>query len=163
LALPATAIEISIPRPADGERLLELARGIKLFTPEDIDTVHELWTEFITKGDDSWYHFVVARRGKELLGFSCFGRRALTDGTWDLYWIGVSQSAQGQGIGKLLLQDAESRVKALGGRLLIIETAGKTEFESTRQFYLHAGCNLEARIRDFYAIGDDLFIYTVKL
>ena len=128
-----------------------------------MDTIHELWDEFVTKGDTSWYSFIVARKGGKLLGFACYGRRALTEGTWDFYWLGVDQASQGQGIGKILLREVQERVRQRGGRLLIIETAGKPEFEPTRQFYMRNGCTLEARIRDFYAPGDDLFIFTVRL
>jgi GNAT superfamily N-acetyltransferase len=165
LALSTAAVEIGIPAPADGERLLELARGVKLFSAEDVETIRELWDEFAAKGDEkSWYHFFVARQGDEIVGFGCYGQRALTEGTWDYYWMGVAQKMQGQGIGKLLMEFVKASVKARGGRLLLIETAGKEEFEPTRQFYLrYPGCELEARIRDFYAVGDDLFIFTVRL
>ena len=156
-------MEISIPTPADGERLLGLARSVRLFTAADVETIHELWDEFITKGEDSWYSFIIAQRSGKLHGFACYGRRALTDGTWDLYWLGVDQSSQGQGIGKTMLRKVKESVRQRGGRLLIIETAGKPEFEPTRQFYLHSGCTLEARVRDFYARGDDLFIFTVRV
>ena len=161
--MPPTDLEISVPAPADGERLLGLARGIDLFDAEDVETIQELWTEFITKGDKSWYHFLVARAGDEIRGFAAYGRRPLTEASFDLYWIGTGQQFQGQGIGKKLLRRVEDEVRKLGGKLLIIETAGRPVFEPTRQFYLHAGCDLEARIRDFYSPGDDLVIYTVHL
>jgi len=159
--MPSTALEISVPAPADGERLLGLAGGIALFDAEDVETIRELWTEFATKGAQSWYHFLVARAGEEIRGFAAYGRRPLTAAAFDLYWIGTGQQFQGQGIGKKLLRRVEDEVRRLGGKLLIIETAGKPEFEPTRQFYLHAGCTLEARIRDFYSPGDDLVIFTL--
>ncbi len=122
-----------------------------------------MWTEFATQGEKSWYHFLVARRGEEILGFAAYGRRPLTQASFDLYWIGTGQQFQGQGIGKKLLRRVEEEVRNLGGKLLIIETSGRPEFEPTRQFYLHAGCDPEARIRDFYAPGDDLVVFTVHL
>jgi GNAT superfamily N-acetyltransferase len=162
--LPTSNVEIIVPAPADGQRILALARGIKLFEPHDIATVEELWTEFATKGDaQSWYHFLAARREGQLLGFACYGQRPLTEGTYDLYWIGVAQKAHGQGIGKGLLKEVENRVRCgRGGRLLIAETAGKPDFEPTRKFYLAAGYELEARVRDFYKPGDDLVIFTKR-
>lgn len=122
-----------------------------------------MWTEFVTKGEQSWYRFLVARQGEAILGFAAYGRRPLTEATFDLYWLGTGQPFQGRGIGKRLLRQVEEEVRKLGGKLLIIETAGRPEFEPTRQFYLHAGCEPEARIRDFYAPGDDLVIFTVHL
>jgi GNAT superfamily N-acetyltransferase len=161
--MPATNIEIVVPTPADSEHVLRLARSINLFEASDIETIEELWTEFATKGDEaSWYHFLVSRLDGEILGFACYGQRPLTEGTFDLYWIGVGQSQQGRGVGKALIGEVENRVRRQGGRLLIAETAGKETFEPTRRFYLSAGYLLEARIRDFYKMGDDLVIFTKR-
>jgi ribosomal protein S18 acetylase RimI-like enzyme len=161
--MPATNLEIIIPTPADGEHVLGLARGISLFEASDIETIEELWTEFATKGDEaSWYHFLVSRLGGEILGFACYGQRPLTEGTFDLYWIGVGQNQQSRGIGKALIGQVENSVRSKGGRLLIAETAGKAAFEPTRRFYLSAGYELEARIRDFYKAGDDLVIFAKR-
>ena len=161
--MPTTSLEVVIPSPADGECLLGLARSITLFEESDFETIEELWTEFATKGDEaSWYHFLVSRNGDEMLGFACYGQRPLTEGTYDLYWIGVSQRQQSRGIGKALIAEVENRVREKGGRILIAETAGKPEFEPTRRFYLSAGYELEARIRDFYMPGDDLVIFTKR-
>jgi GNAT superfamily N-acetyltransferase len=161
--MPATNIEIVVPTPADGEHVLRLARGINLFEASDIETIDELWTEFASKGDESsWYHFLVSRLDGEILGFACYGQRPLTEGTFDLYWIGVGQNQQGRGVGKALIAEVEKRVHNQAGRLLIAETAGKPAFEPTRRFYLAAGYELEARIRDFYKAGDDLVIFTKR-
>ena len=161
--MPATNIEIVTPTPADGEHLLGLARGISLFETSDIETIQELWTEFASKGDESsWYHFIVSRLDGEILGFACYGQRPLTEGTFDLYWIGVGQNQQSRGIGKALIGEVEKRIISKGGRLLIAETAGKEAFEPTRRFYLSVGYQLEARIRDFYRSGDDQVIFTKR-
>ena len=161
--MPATNIEIIVPTPADGEHVLRLALGISLFEAGDIETIQELWTEFASKGDEaSWYHFLVYRLDGEIWGFACYGQRPLTEGTYDLYWIGVGQNQQSRGIGKMLIGEVEKRVCSKGGRLLIAETAGKEAFEPTRRFYLSAGYLLEARIRDFYMPGDDLVIFTKR-
>jgi GNAT superfamily N-acetyltransferase len=161
--MAATDLEISVPAPADGEHILGLARRIILFDAQDVEIIQELWTEFASKGEQGWYRFLVARQGKEIRGFAAYGRRPLTEATFDLYWLGTDQAFQGQGIGKKLLRRVEEEVRKLGGKLLIIETEGRREFEPTRQFYLHAGCEPEARIRDFYAPGNDLVIFTVHL
>ncbi len=162
--MPATDLELVIPTNADGASILGIARKIDLFEPGDIDTIQELWAEFTAKGDAaSWYHFVAARRDGQVLGFACYGQRPLTQGTYDLYWIAVDKNHQRQGIGEILLDEAEKQVKARGGRLLIAETAGKPAFEPTRSFYLRSGYELEARIRDFYSIGDDLVVFTKRL
>jgi GNAT superfamily N-acetyltransferase len=162
-----TNIEIIVPTPTDSERIIGLARGIELFNAGDVDIIQELWTEFIEKGEtDSWYHFVAAREqngDRKFVGFACYGQRPLTEGTFDLYWIGVGQDQQGRGIGKILLGEVEDQVRTQGGRILIAETEGKPTFEPTRRFYLSAGYELEARIRDFYRPGEDVVIFTKRL
>jgi GNAT superfamily N-acetyltransferase len=161
MATSTNGLELVIPTIADGLAILDIGRGIPLFDGRDVDTIQELWTEFTSRGDaDSWYHFLGARQAGSLVGFACYGRRALTEGAFDLYWIAVDRHHHRKGIGDFLLKNVEERVQALGGHLLIAETAGKPDFESTRRFYLGSGYELEARLRDFYAIGDDLVIFT---
>lgn len=155
--------DITIPTPDAGPKLLEMAHTVALFLPDDFDVIQELWDEFATKGAASHYHFVTAQQTDEILGFACYGRRPLTDATFDLYWIGVAQQHQGRGIGKALAHAVEDAVRAMHGRLLIAETEGKPSFEPTRRFYLAAGYETEARIRDFYRSGEDLFIFVKRL
>lgn len=162
--MPTTGLELFIPTSADGLSILEIAGGIDLFEPGDVEVVKELWTEFTTQGETkSWYHFIAARRDGKVLGFACYGQRPLTQGAYDLYWIAVDKNHHRQGIGEILLGQAERQVRQRGGRLLIAETAGKRAFEPTRRFYLKTGYALEARIRDFYSPGDDLVIFTKRL
>jgi ribosomal protein S18 acetylase RimI-like enzyme len=161
MAASSTGLELVIPTIADSSAILEIARSIALFENGDVDTIQELWTEFTTRGEvESWYKFLAARRGDQLVGFACFGRRPLTEGTFDLYWIAVDSQYKREGIGEFLLRNVESRVQALGAHLLIAETGGKPDFEPTRRFYLGSGYILEARLRDFYNLGDDLVIFT---
>lgn len=126
-----------------------------------METIQELWSEFVNRGEnESWYHFLAARQKSNLVGFACFGKRPLTHGTYDLYWIAVASDHQREGIGEFLLKNVEAKVLEDSGHLLIAETAGKSAFEPTRRFYFARGYELEGRLRDFYAIGDDLFIFT---
>lgn len=117
--------------------------------------------EFASKGDiESWYHFLAAYQTNTVVGFACFGRRPLTEGTFDLYWIATDRNHHRQGIGEGLIRAVEEKVKGLKGHMLIAETAGKPEFDPTRNFYLGIGYQLEGRLKDFYAPGDDLMIFT---
>lgn len=97
-----------------------------------------------------------------LLGYACFGRSPFTRGSHDLYWIAVDPAAQGRGVGRALLGGVESAVRASGGTLLLIDTAGKPGYDRTRAFYLDAGYAEEARIRDYYAPGDDRITYAKR-
>ena len=156
-----STLEIFVPAAADGADIAALARAIRLFSAEDVAVVDELWQAFLEKGAEaSGYHWLAARADGEMAGFAVFGPRALTRSAFDLFWIGVSDRMQGQGIGRALLREVDTRVQALGGTLLIIETEGRAEYAPTRAFYERTGCPLEARIRDFYSPGNDLYVYT---
>ena len=145
-------------QPDDRQAILAVTSRIDNFTDEEKDTVRELWDE-----PNGGYNFLVAREGGEVVGFSCYGERALTSGTYDLFWIAVDPSARRLGAGVALMRATESEVRARGGRLLVAETSGMAEYASTRAFYESIGYEKEAVIRDFYKPGDDLVIYTMHL
>ncbi|RJP48922.1 MAG: GNAT family N-acetyltransferase [Anaerolineaceae bacterium] len=140
----------------DRQGILAVTAKIDIFTDEEKDTVRELW-------DDGGYNFLVAHHAGRVIGFTCFGERGLTRGTYDLYWIAVDPSARRLGAGKALMRATESDVQKRGGRLIVIETSGLEEYASTRAFYEGVGYEKEAVIRDFYKVGDDLVIYTLHL
>jgi ribosomal protein S18 acetylase RimI-like enzyme len=98
-----------------------------------------------------------------MLGYACFGPHPLTQGTYDLYWIVVDPTAQGHGIGHALLARVEAEVQARGGRLLLVETSGTPAYAPARRFYESSGYRCEATIHDFYALGDDLVIFSKDL
>jgi ribosomal protein S18 acetylase RimI-like enzyme len=143
-------------KPEDRQGVLAVTAKIDIFTDEEKDTVRELWDE-----QEKGYNFLVARDGGQVLGYACYGERALTSGTYDLFWIAVDPSARRMGVGKALLRQSESEVQKRGGRLLVLETSGMVKYEPTRAFYLTSGYEQEAVIRDFYKPGDDLVIFTM--
>ena len=83
----------------------------------------------------------------------------MTDGTWNLQMILIHPDRQGQGRGTTLLQHVEQEVTNRSGRMLLVDTSGVPEFEKTRTFYTKCGYEAEARIRDFYAEGDDKVVF----
>jgi GNAT superfamily N-acetyltransferase len=151
---------VTIPVETDGEAIMKIARSIRIFESYDVECIQELWNQYAIEGEACGYFFRVARREGEVVGFACYGIRALADGAYDLYWIAVHQDHHRQRIGEALIKRVDEEIVERSGRLLIIETGGKPSFEPTRKFYLRSGCELEARIRDFYAPGDDLIIFT---
>jgi ribosomal protein S18 acetylase RimI-like enzyme len=148
----------------DGHQIHAINISTGIFTDEEIECVDELWVEYQTLGSEtSGYYFLVDKEKGIVRGYSCFGPRALTERTYDLYWIAVDSKIQRGGVGKSLLTASEEAVRKLGGRLLVVETSGLDSYQGTRAFYLANGYVQEAVLRDFYSDGDDLIIYTRHL
>lgn len=93
-------------------------------------------------------------------GYYCVGPTPMTTGTYDLYWIAVDPSVQRKGIGRELLKHCEEKVKAEGARLIIAETSSQDKYQATRLYYERNNFTMAAHIRDYYAAGDDLVIYS---
>jgi D-alanine-D-alanine ligase len=156
---------ITTPLTSDGPRIHEITAGVGVFSQEEVQCVDELWEEYQAQGSDrSGYYWLIDRdEDGRLLGYSCYGPRSLTSGTFDLYWIAVDSTLHRGGVGRHLLAATEEAIRGLGGRLLFVETSGLPKYEPTRQFYLGTGYTWEATIKDFYAEGDDLAIFTKHL
>jgi ribosomal protein S18 acetylase RimI-like enzyme len=155
---------ITIASKDDGSQIHAINANTSVFSQEEVECVDELWAEYQTLGAErSGYYFVVEKEDGKVLGYACYGPRALTDRTYDLYWIAVGPYARRGGVGRGLLAATEDAVHKLGGRLLIVETSGLLKYEPTRAFYLATGYILEARLKDFYSDGDDLVIFTKRL
>jgi ribosomal protein S18 acetylase RimI-like enzyme len=97
------------------------------------------------------------------VGYACWGPTPGTEGTHDLYWIVVDPASQGKGVGSGLLQEVEGRLRADGGRLVVVETSSRADYAPTRGFYERRGYARAAVIPAYYAPGDDLVIYLKDL
>jgi ribosomal protein S18 acetylase RimI-like enzyme len=147
----------------DREAVRTLVAATDLFRPNEIDVAVELVDERLIRGEASGYHFVFAEDDGKPIGYVCYGPITVTLHGYDLYWIVVDPQQQGRGIGRKLLQAAEQRIFALGGRQIYIETSGQQIYQSTRGFYDRCGYELVATIPDFYAPGDDKLVYVRHL
>lgn len=87
----------------------------------------------------------------------------MTQGTWNLYLIAVHPDRRSQGHGAALLRHLEDALGTRGQHLLLVETSGLPDFERARVFYSRNGYEREARIRDFYELGDDKIIFRKAL
>ena len=149
---------------ADGPQIIDITRQIDIFTQQEVDSVDEVWWEYMKYGSPpDGYHILVYREDDKVLGFTCYGIRYLAEGVYDLLWIAVDPDARRKGVGRDLITASEEAVREMGGRILIAETSGTAEYASTREFYVRMGYVNEASIKDFYKQGDDLKIYTKRL
>ncbi|MCV6597485.1 MAG: N-acetyltransferase, partial [Mangrovicoccus sp.] len=87
----------------------------------------------------------------------------LAEGTVNMLALAVHPERPGTGMGAALVAAAEAHLGTKDQRILIVETSGTEAFARTRAFYLQNGYEEEARIRDFWAKGDDKVIFRKAL
>jgi ribosomal protein S18 acetylase RimI-like enzyme len=130
------------------------------FNEEEIKIALELIDIYLKDANQKDYIIYVYETGdRKTAGYICYGKRPLTDWTYDLYWIAVDPNIHGKGIGSALVKHMEDDLKSRGGKIVLIETSGKAEYENERKFYLKNGCEVQTVIKDFYRSGDDLYVY----
>ena len=150
-------------REQDRAPLERILRETLMFTDAEIDVALELLDVGLGQRPGDGYAFLVAEQDGDVVGYACFGPTPATDGTWDLYWVAVDRSRQRSGIGRALVAAVEEHARALGGRLLVVETSGRDAYAPTRAFYERSGYPEHARIRDFYRDGDDKVLHVKRL
>jgi ribosomal protein S18 acetylase RimI-like enzyme len=99
--------------------------------------------------------WLTCEHGGIAAGFCYAIPEKFTEGTWNMLAIAVSPSLQGKGFGAMIVKELEARLRRDGHRILIVDTSGVDEFVLTRSFYRKTGYTEEARIRDFWAAGND--------
>jgi ribosomal protein S18 acetylase RimI-like enzyme len=136
-------------------------------TPEfllrEVVVAEELIDAYLSDGIDSGYHILVSENDGKITGYICYGETPLTKGTWDIYWIAVDRTYQGRGVGGALMKTAENEIKELHGRLAIIETSSKADYNKTRKFHASQGYVEIAIIPDFYEVNDGKVIMVKRL
>ena len=153
-----TPIHLASLQPSHRSRLETIVRATGVFTDAEVDVALEL---FDATDDD--YEFVGAFEADRLVGFACFGPTPSTDRTYDVYWIAVHPEAQRSGAGAALMAEVELRAAQREARLLVIETSSRRDYEPTRRFYDNRGYREAARIKSFYAPGDDRVVLTKRV
>jgi GNAT superfamily N-acetyltransferase len=147
----------------DRERLVSLTRDTGFFYDHETKIAQELMETAISKGDASGYYFLIAELDNTPVGYCCFGDVPLTVGSFDIYWLVTDKHHQRKGIGGLLLKEAERSIRQRNGVRVYIETSGRPLYEPTSRFYVRHGYREEARLRDFYNVGDDKIIFSKSL
>ena len=137
----------------------QLVTATGFFNQQEIDVAVELAEDRLTKGKLSDYHFLIAEEAGMMVGYTCYGHVTVTQSAYDLYWIVVSPTMQGRGVGKELIVGTEARIRKVAGTRLFAETSSQKKYVPTRQFYEKNGFVEEAVVKDFYAPGDHKLIY----
>jgi ribosomal protein S18 acetylase RimI-like enzyme len=141
---------------ADRGSIASLTRATGVFREEEVRVALEVLDAALS-GDVS-YTVLVAEQDRRVAGWICWGATPCTAGTFDMYWLAVDPACHGTGIGTQLVAEMERRL-AGAARLIVVETAGREDYASTRAFYEARGYRRAAVIPDFYAPGDDQVVY----
>jgi ribosomal protein S18 acetylase RimI-like enzyme len=155
--------------PADSETLLQITQETGFFKPHEVETLREVLSDYHAAMATHVHGHVHAQEPRDrcfvledagvIQGFVYHAPEPMTEGTWALWWIVVGANTQGKGLGSTLLKFVEGDAKKAGARVLFIDTSGLPFYEPTRRFYVKHHYDVEARLRDFYAAGDDKIVF----
>jgi ribosomal protein S18 acetylase RimI-like enzyme len=146
-------------KSSDREQLADILKRVDQFNEAEVCIALELLDIAIDKPEQEDYYIYIYEEDGKVLGYHCTGKRPLTDGTYDLYWIVVDPDTQGMGIGKKLLKHAEDLVLEKKGRWLLAETSSKDSYCATRGFYQRNNYKIVTQINDFYTKNDHLIVF----
>jgi len=146
--------------PQDPDAILQIVRSSGFFSPAEVEVAHELVCDGLANAQSSSYRFLFAQYRKVVVAYTCYGLIPATAGSYDLYWIAVTDQMRGRGLGKNLLQKTENLIRGVEGRRLYAETSSRDLYLPTRLFYEKSHYLREAVLVDFYAPGDSKIIYS---
>jgi len=137
-----------------------MTRAVGLFREEEIPVAVEVFEATAAANDT--YEGLAALRDGEVVGWISWGPTPGTLGTFDLYWIVIDPACHGQGIGTVLVDEMERLISGRA-RLVVVETAGRADYESTREFYRRRGYEAISVIPDFYAPQDGKVTFVKRI
>jgi len=146
-------------RPEDRGQIKNILSSVDIFNTEEKEIALELIDEAVARPQQDYYNIFVYEEENKVLGYHCTGKRALTDGVFDMYWIVVDPASQNKGVGKKLLGHVEDFAKERSGRLILAETSSREDYTPTRNFYLRNNYSVLSEIKDFYSMNDNLIIF----
>jgi ribosomal protein S18 acetylase RimI-like enzyme len=146
--------------PEDTPSLVALSQGTNVFKPLEIQALQEVLDDYHAHEKQYGHRSVTFEKDGAILGFAYYAPAPMTDRTWYLYWIAVKKDIHARGIGSQLLKHVEEDIRNQNGRLLLIETSSLPHYGLTRKFYLKHGYEQAAILKEFYADGDDMVIFS---
>ena len=151
-------MDIRPTRHGDIPALRKVLDGTALFPSEMLP---DMMQAFLS-GDDAQV-WLTCDAGAGPVGFCYAAAETLAEGTWNMLAIAVRPDMQGRGCGGAIVRHLEALLEARRARILIAETSGTAAYARTRAFYDANGYAEEARIRDFWAAGEDKVVFRKAL
>ena len=148
--------------PEDSAAVIDLVIAAEMFSNDDAGFLEGMLADYFDGNKDEG-HVCVIDDEDGPLGVAYYQPEPAADRVWDLTMIAVRPVRQGQGRGAAMLRHVEEDLRARGGRLLLVETSSLPQYDRTRAFYVKCGYEEEARVRDYWAAGDDLVVFRKAL
>ena len=153
----------SVPVENDIKIVREIVESTNFFYDHEVEIAVELVQERLNLGESSGYYFVFAEVDGITVAYACYGPIIMSKTSFDLYWIVTHNNFRGKGIGRNLINEICIQARNMGCSILIAETSGLEHYTPTRAFYIKNKFELEARLKNFYAEGDDKLFYTRRI
>ncbi len=144
---------------ADVDDLKLVLDSCELFPSEYLD---EMISDYFNNAEteDHWFTFLIDEK-PVAIGY-CIPEK-LTEGTYNLLAIGVSQNAQRKGVASAMMEYIEQQLKQNNGRLLLVETSSDDAQMAARKLYQKIGYKQVAVIDDFWKEGEDKIVFLKQL
>ena len=144
---------------ADVDDLKLVLDSCELFPSEYLD---EMISDYFNNAEteDHWFTFLIDEK-PVAIGY-CIPEK-LTEGTYNLLAIGVSQNAQRKGVASAMMEYIEQQLKQNNGRLLLVETSSDDAQIAARKLYQKIGYKQVAVIDDFWKEGEDKIVFLKQL
>lgn len=150
-----TQSSIRALRRSDLVRVASLVDANAMF-PSDM--LEEMVAPHLTSADPT-QRWVVIESAGAVQGAAFYAAEQMAERVWNVLMICVAPENHGEGLGVSLMRHIEAELAGEGARLLLVETSGLPSFERTRGFYDMLGYDREARIREYYDVGDDKIVF----
>jgi ribosomal protein S18 acetylase RimI-like enzyme len=94
---------------SDRDKIQRILTDTKHFNDDEIKVAIELIDVYLNDEKQTDYIIYVYESDdtNETAGYICYGKRPLTDWTYDLYWIAVDPNIHGKGLGSGLVKHME--------------------------------------------------------
>lgn len=144
---------------ADVDDLKLVLDSCELFPSDHLD---EMISDYFNNAEteDHWFTFLIDEK-PVAIGY-CIPEK-LTEGTYNLLAIGVSQNAQRKGVASAMMEYIEHQLKQNNGRLLLVETSSDEAQIAARKLYQKIGYKQVAVIDDFWKEGEDKIVFLKQL
>ncbi len=144
---------------SDTEGLKKVVDSSELFPS---DYLEEMISDYFNNPDTQDIWFTCVDNEKQVAIGYCVPEK-LTEGTYNLLALGVSQDMQRKGIASQMMSYIEQQLKQKDGRILIVETSSDDAQIGARQFYHKIAYTQAAVIKDFWKEGEDKIVFLKKL